>query len=170
MIPEERIVDGKYVLCYFLGNNREHKLLARAYADKHGLPLVSILSTESVSDIDLSFADKVITGKGPEDFINLIRNAEVVMTDSFHGLAFSVINNVQFYVFYRTKVGSKGSRNSRIENILKMWDIQNRLVLNDASVEDFSSTPIDYDKVNRLIEAKRQYSIDFLSNALKDCK
>jgi len=169
-IPVQSLVEGKYVLCYFLGATQEHKQLARAYADKHGLKLVTILSTESVSPIDTSYADEVITGFGPEQFINLIRGAETVMTDSFHGLAFSVINNKQFYVFYRTLVGSKGSRNSRIDNILKMWDLEDRRMSNDVTVADFVEKPIDYDKVNALVAAKRADSLAFLKTALEDCR
>lgn len=169
LIPEEQIVAGDYILCYFLGATKEHKTLAREFADKRGMKLVSILSTESVSDIDLSYADEIITGRGPNDFINLIRNAKYVLTDSFHGVAFSVINNKQFYVFYRTIVGSKNSRNSRIDNILNMWGLQNRLVLNDATVDEFSLTDINYEYVNKLVDDKRNHSVSFLINALGEC-
>ena len=170
LIPDERLIDGKYILCYFLGATLEHKKLARAYADKHGLKLVSVLSTESVSDIDTSYADVVITGYGPDKFVNLIRHSEVVMTDSFHGVAFSVINKKQFYVFYRTLVGSKGSRNSRIDNILNTWDVKHRLVLNDSNVNGFSDQPIDYDIVDNILSEKRKESMSFLVKALGDCK
>lgn len=169
LIPEEQIVDGDYILCYFLGATKEHKTLARKFADKQGLKLVSILSTESISDIDLRYADEIITGRGPNDFINLIRKARYVLTDSFHGVAFSVINNKQFFVFYRTKVGGKNSRNSRIDNILNMWGLQNRLILNDSTVDEFSLTDINYDHVNKLIDDKRNHSVSFLINALGEC-
>ena len=165
LLPKKQVIDGKYILCYFLGNTLEHKKLAREYADKSGVKLVSILSTESVSSIDISYADEVITGKGPEDFINLVRGAECIMTDSFHGLAFSVINNKQFYVFYRTKIGSKNSRNSRIDNILKMWGLESRLVLNEATIDDFDKNLINYEIVNKKIDQKRQFSMDYLINA-----
>lgn len=170
LIPNQQIVTVDYILCYFLGATKEHKELARKFAEKKGLKLVSILSTESVSDIDLSYADEIITGKGPSDFINLIRNASYVLTDSFHGVAFSVINNKQFYVFYRTKVGSKNSRNSRIDNILNMWNLQDRLVLNDATVDMFASADINYDHVNELVARKRNHSVSFLINALDNMK
>ncbi len=170
LIPEERLINEKYILCYFLGATLEHKKLARAYADKQGIKLVTILSTESVSPIDTSFADEVITGYGPDKFINLIRGAECVMTDSFHGLAFSVINNKQFYVFYRTKVGSKNSRNSRIDNILNTWSLQERLVLNEADVSAFDLNQIDYDRVNQKMAKEREKSLNYLREALKDCK
>lgn len=170
LIPFNKVIDGEYALCYFLGDTKEHKELAKAYAKKHNIRLVSILSTESYSDIDLTFADEIITGRGPADFINLIRNAKVVLTDSFHGLAFSVINNVPFYVFYRTKVGSKGSRNSRIDNILKMWGLEDRLVHNDASVCDFDNNSINYELVNERIAEIRAQSMKYLIDALNDCK
>lgn len=170
MIPYEQNIEGDYILCYFLGGTKEHKQLARKFADKKGIKLVSILSTESVSDIDISYADEIVTGKGPESFINLIRNAKYVLTDSFHGVAFSVINNKQFYVFYRTQVGSKNSRNSRIDNILEMWGLKDRLVLNDASVNDFSEKPIDYSDVNNRVDRKRKHSISYLMDALGDCR
>lgn len=170
LIPDEQLKEEKYILCYFLGNTKEHKMLARSYADKHGIKLVSILSTESVSDIDVSYADEIVTGVGPDKFMNLVRYAEVIMTDSFHGVAFSVINEKQFYIFYRTLVGSKGSRNSRIDNILKMFDLNNRLMCNDASVDDFDDVKIDYDRVHLILKEKREESMRYLKNALKDCK
>ena len=163
-------MEGDYILCYFLGGTKEHKQLARKFADQKGIRIVSILSTESVSDIDVSYADEIITGKRPEDFVNLIRNAKYILTDSFHGVAFSVINNKQFYVFYRTKVGSQNSRNSRIDNILKMWGLEDRLVLNDASLSDFAEKPISYSEVNDRIYEKRKESISYLLTALCDCK
>lgn len=170
LIPNRKLIEDKYLLCYFLGETQEHKKLARAYADKNGLKLVSILSTESTSELDLEYADEIITGKGPEDFINLIRYAECVMTDSFHGVAFSVINNIDFYVFYRTLVNSKGSRNSRIDNILTMWGLKNRLVLNNANVDMLPTDHIDYCKVNKIVDKRRVESIEYLSKALRDCK
>ncbi len=92
------------------------------------------------------------------------------MTDSFHGLAFSVINNKNFYVFYRTKVGSKNSRNSRIDNILNTWGLQKRLVLNDVDVSDFDLNPIDYNRVNQIISKEREKSLKYLKDALRDCE
>lgn len=164
--PITRPIKEPYVLCYFLGNNEESKKAARAYADKQGLKLVSILSDESVSSIDISFADEIITGKGPEVFLNLIRHADCVMTDSFHGIAFSIIHNRQFFVFYRNKPTDKNSRNTRIDNILGMFNLRAQLV-NDPSSwlkEEFSS--IDYEVVNNILEQRCKDSMTYLDNAL----
>lgn len=164
--PVQRPVAEPYVLCYFLGNNEESKQAARAYADKHGLKLVTILSDESVSPIDVSFADEVITGQGPDGFLNLIRHADYVMTDSFHGIAFSIIHNRQFFVFYRNKPTDKNSRNTRIDNILGMFDLQQRLVNDPTAWLNEVPAAIDYTAVNALWAQRRNDSLAYLDKAL----
>lgn len=166
VVPIEKKTDEKYVLCYFLGNSVKSKEIARQFADAKGLKLYSILSVESISPIDQTFADTLITGAAPEDFINWIRGAEYVITDSFHGLTFSVINEKQFYVFYRKRDGVQ-SRNSRIDNILKKWDVENRLVSTDTEVNSLLNiADIDYQNVSRLVETEREHSLCFLKKAL----
>ena len=164
--PAARVVKEPYVLCYFLGNNQESKKAARAYADKKNLKLVTILSDESVSPIDTDFADQVITGKGPEAFLNLIRFADCVMTDSFHGIAFSIIHNRQFFVFYRNKPTDKLSRNTRIDNILNTFSIEHRLVKNPSEWIENEPDLIDYSVVNQIWGRRCEESIFYLDNAL----
>lgn len=166
VVPIEKKTDEKYVLCYFLGNSVKSKEIARQFADAKGLKLYSILSVESISPIDQTFADTLITGAAPEDFINWIRGAEYVITDSFHGLTFSVINEKQFYVFYRKRDGVQ-SRNSRIDNILKKWNVEDRLVKTGDSVASMLNTPdIEYQDVSSLVEGERNHSYEFLKKAL----
>lgn len=166
LIPNERVVDEEYILCYFLGDSGSIKQLARDFADSKGLHLISILSDECNSD-DSQYADKVLVGSTVGDFVNLIRNAEYVLTDSFHGLAFSVINQKQFLVFYRRRLDVKESRNSRIDNIVKTWGIEERLIREPdkfvAPAED-----IDYDVVLTKVGELRKKSLTFLEKALKD--
>lgn len=164
-IPSKKMTDEKYVLCYFLGNSEKQMQMAAEYAKTKGLKCYSILSDESMNSIDATFADKTIVGASVEDFVNWIRGAECVITDSFHGLAFSVINEKQLYIFYRQRLDAKASRNSRIDNILKMWQIENRFVPTDAT-SITESKAIDYGNVNKMVADKRRESMEFLSEAL----
>ena len=125
---------------------------------------MSILSNECNSD-DSKFADEVLIGKSPEEFVNLIRNAEFILTDSFHGLAFSVINQKQFLIFYRRRTDVKESRNSRIDNIVRSWDIEDRLIREPEKLE-FPTSDIDYTAVTKKVEALRDKSLMFLDKAL----
>ena len=164
-IPTRKVIEPGYVLCYFLGDSEDIKKFARKYADRKGLRLVSILSNECCSD-DSNFVDEVLIGKTPEEFINLVRNSEYVLTDSFHGLAFSVINEKQFYVFYRNRKDVKQSRNSRIDNIVKIWGLESRLIKNPE--EDWiDESMIDYQRVSKLRNKFKDKSIEFLRDALE---
>ncbi len=163
----EKKKNEKYIFCYFLGNDDTSKQIARKFADDNHLKLVSVLSTESFSEIDQTFADEIIRGASPEDFVNWIRGAEYVFTDSFHGTAFSVINEKQVYIFYRKRAETT-SRNSRIDNILEKWGISERLILPGITEVDFSMIKdIDYSEVTSRVNAEREKSLRFLTEALR---
>ena len=167
ILPVERKKDEKYVFCYFLGNDDTSKQIARRFADDNQLKLVSVLSTESYSTYDQSFADELVLAGSPEDFVNWIRGAEYVFTDSFHGTAFSVINEKQVFVFYRKRTET-ASRNSRIDNILEKWGISERLILPGVIDMDYASIKdINYDKVNYLVDVERKKSLQFLKDAMR---
>ena len=167
LIPAKRMLDEDYVVCYLIGDDVEQKLCAKRYAQQRGLKLVSLMSNESVSKVDMTFSDINIMGAGPVDFINWIRGSKCLFTDSFHGLAFSVINEIQLYVFYRHKSGTDKSKNSRIDNILKLWGLENRLIKNpsydwNTTVESY----IDYSIVTRKVLQERNRGLEYLKRAL----
>lgn len=164
LIPPRKVIEDGYLLCYFLGDSEPIKKYASCLARKKGLRLVSILSDECQSN-DSLFADEVLIGKTPEDFVNLIRNAEYVLTDSFHGVAFSVINQKQFNVFYRRRNAVKESRNSRIDNIVRMWGVEERLIREPENLE-IQDADIDYQEVSRRVNDLRITSLKFLDEAL----
>ena len=166
LIPVEKKSEQKYVFSYFLGNDDTSKQIARKFADEKKLKLVSVLSKESYSPIDQTYADELVIGNTPEDFINWIRGAEYVFTDSFHGTAFSVINEKQFFIFYRKRAEAT-SRNSRIDNILSKWGLKDRLVLPGVQDVDLTALKdIDYEEVNTLVGQEREKSLAFLKEAL----
>ena len=165
LVPVNKMSEEKYVFCYFLGSNEEGKRCARAYANNHDLKLVSILSCESFVPMDRTYADVTLGALSPEDFINWIRGAVCIFTDSFHGVAFSVINQKQFFVFYRVRNDGLPSRNSRIDNVLKMWKCEKRLV-RDFEISIDNSNTINYDEVKPILESHRRKSIEYLKNAL----
>lgn len=166
-IPYKRMLEEKYVVTYLIGNDMEQKKCAKRYAESKGLKLVSLMSNESVSDIDTTFADINVMGAGPEDFINWIKGSECFFTDSFHGIAFSVINEKQFYVFYRHKSKTTISRNSRIDNILSLWKLENRLITDvKISWQMHDDVQIDYTRVSTKVAEKRAEGIAYLRKAL----
>jgi hypothetical protein len=167
LVPFRQMENEDYVFCYFLGNDDEEKNCAKRFAEKKGLKVISIMSNESFTEKDNWYADKVVMGASPEDFINWIRGASYIFTDSFHGLAFSVINEKQFYIFYRKRDDTRLSRNSRIDNILNLWGIEDRLII-DMSINwnHYLNKEIDYQKVREVVLSEREKSLNFLRKSL----
>lgn len=89
-IPYRKQFD-KYLFYYNLMESQESDLIARKIADEKGLRLVVI--TEGTLHIH---ADNVLRDVGPEEFLYLMSNAAFIVTDSFHGVAFSIIFEKQF--------------------------------------------------------------------------
>lgn len=169
LIPPRTIIKERYALSFILGNNIEQLQFAKDFAAHNGLKLVSILSNESSSDNDLSIPDEVVIGAAPDEFINYIRGADFIFTDSFHGVAFSVINKKQFYVFDRKWDFAKGknSRITRIENVLKLWKIYDRFICDsDLKSHNYFSEEIDYEKVDIIIDKERSRSLNYLRSIL----
>lgn len=91
----------------------------------------------------------------------MIRNAEEVLTDSFHATVFSIIFHKKFVTFNRPGL----NMNSRIESLAELTGAKNRLTeCGDLNCE----TEINYVNVDRILEEERRKSFDFLKDALTD--
>lgn len=152
-----------YLLCYFLGNSVEHWKSAYRISKKLNLEIVVI----AVHPKDRNRVFKVVEAVGPIEFLELLSDASFVCTDSFHGTAFSIINEKPFIVYKRFSDSNKNSQNSRIYSILENLGLESLLYFgNDrASIENAKN--IDYQSVNKLLNEERQKSIDFLQKSIK---
>ena len=163
---EEPIIKGKYIFCYFLGKNIEHRKFAERLKEKTGYKIVSLNHADEYVKYSDMFADEAPYDVGPAEFLNMIRNAEYVCTDSFHGTVFSLINNVKFFTFRRYNSKSKVSTNSRIDSLLGIVNLKERLINGDEDVEKEIEKKIDFENVNIKLEEFRNSSKEFLKNAL----
>lgn len=163
---EEPIIKGKYIFCYFLGKNIEHRKFAERLKEKTGYKIVSLNHADEYVKYSDMFADEAPYDVGPAEFLNMIRNAEYVCTDSFHGTVFSLINNVKFFTFRRYNSKSKVSTNSRIDSLLGIVNLKERLINGDEDVEKEIEKKIDFENVNIKLEEFRNTSKEFLKNAL----
>lgn len=163
LIPEKRIVEEPYIFCYFLGENTEHRNIANELKEKTGLPIVCTPFLDSFVEYDLQFGDHQLFDVGPDDFINLIRGAEYVLTDSFHGSVFSILHHKKFVTLNRFDEG-KQSRNSRIDSLCSILGLGDRRYRSDI-LEQISSD-IDYTAVDKKLMLLREESLEFLNEAL----
>lgn len=97
------------------------------------------------------------------DFLNYIHKADLIITDSFHGMVFSIIFNKNFNIFKRFKDNDKNSQNSRIDDLLTLFNISQDVYVNNNIINHIN---IDYSIVNKLIEKEAKKSRDFLNKSL----
>lgn len=118
-LPYKHKVKEKYLFCYFLGIDKKLREVARAFADKNNLKIVSFpFMTSKIEYDEAKFYDYCFYDSDPGDFVSMIRNAEYVFTDSFHAALFSSLYKKNYFVFSR-----KGSEfmNSRIYSLVHIF-------------------------------------------------
>lgn len=162
LIPIERIVEERYVFAYFLGANIEYRKAVSEFARIKGLKLVTLRHMDQFVKVDEQFGDYAPYDVGPDKFLNLIRGADYVFTDSFHGTCFSLINEKKFMVFKRYSDKSKVSKNSRIDSLCENLRIESRRYTGDI----FSvCEEIDYCSVNERLSKLKMMTDSYLDEA-----
>lgn len=157
----------KYIFAYFLGGNIGYRDEVRKLAKEKGMKIVTIRHMDQFVSADNEFGDYAPYDVGPEEFVNLIRNAEYICTDSFHGMLFSIINHKKFIVFNRYSDKSKTSKNSRIESLCNNLGLEDRRYKEGDIISEMDKN-INYDDVEKKIESMRDKSKNYLKEALKD--
>ena len=164
-IPDKRLYDKPYIFAYFLGKSPEYRNAVTEFARKKGLKIVTSHHMDSYNKADESFGDYAPFDVGPAEFVNLIRNAEYVFTDSFHGSVFSMLYKKKFLVFNRYSDKSISSKNSRIDSFCRNYGLSERRF--DGNI-DAVDNEIDFDTVHKKVENHRAESRAFLDRALRD--
>lgn len=160
---------NKYILCYLLGDSIEHRKAVKKFAKHLHLPVLTFphILLSAVRKCDLFFGDIRDYSSGPREFISLIKNAEFVITDSFHACVFSMIFKTPFAVFERNKIGEKENMNSRIYDFLEEYHLESQLVT-EKKLEKMKEIPkIDFTYAHKHWKKRREESLKYLENAFK---
>lgn len=145
------IINCRYVLTYGLNENHELGKFAQKVAKDNGLRLINIgLSRRAYFN-----PGKTVLLPSVETFLALIKYADYIVTDSFHGTAFSLNFNKQFFVFY------PGRFSTRLQSILALTHQEQRVV-SDSNTDWKEITPIDYTVVNPILAQERQKAWRFI--------
>lgn len=161
-IEDSIIVDQKYIFCYFLGNNPEQRAEVKNLAELKKMKIVVLRHLDEYIPEDEKFGDIALYDVGPAEFVNLIRHAEYVCTDSFHGSVFSIIYHKLFVSFNRYN-GGTNSRNSRLDTLFRNIGISRRYEKNLVNEVD---KHVDWDVVDQKLANMRSKSSEFLIEAL----
>lgn len=157
-------IEKQYIFCYYLGTNVESREAAIELKKKTGMPIVAIKHSDEYFAYDETFGDMTLNDVDPKDFLKLINKADFVCTDSFHCSVFSILFHKKFMSFYRYREQSKSSRNTRIDNLLGLFSLSDRIYNGNINViyED-----INYKEIEKRLADYRNFSLDFLKRELE---
>lgn len=164
-IPPRRVVPQPYIFAYLLGTSAAHRQAVRDFAAQCGLPVVAFRFVDEYHRADRMFGDIVLEDAGAAEFLNAVRFADYVITDSFHGTVFSVLYHRPFVVLNRYANGAAASKNTRIDSLCANLGLEQRHCTADAAARVLAE-PIDFAPVETRLTELRARSNDYLDRAL----
>ncbi|MCG8333035.1 MAG: polysaccharide pyruvyl transferase family protein [Proteobacteria bacterium] len=160
------VTSNDYIFCYLLGNSRVSRDAVNQLKEKTGLPIVFCPHMDEYVKDDDNFGDYSPYAFTPNDFVNHIKHARYVCTDSFHATIFSIHFEKKFLTFYRFNSKSSNSRNSRIDSLFSLLNLENRLFQGDVSA---ITQDINYKEVLIKLSKLRENSLSFLESNIRKC-
>lgn len=144
----------KYILVYDFDKSSLVEKLARDIAKKKGYKIYTINADKP------KYADKHFNLSGPKTFVSLVKNAEFVISNSFHAVVFSVIYNKNIAIVNRTE-----NINTRMRDLLDDLQLKDRLVNDNYKIDNILKD-IDFEISNQILKKKISFSKKYLDSIL----
>lgn len=152
-------VSGEYILSYQVGMDGRLIEYIKYLSEHTGLPVYSIPFPQGGY-----VKSHAILDAGPREWLGWIENAKYVITDSFHGMALSIVFEREFFV----NISSRGKvLSSRLKDLMDILGIENR---NIDEIGDNPTNSIDYKSVNKRLEKLKKQSMKILMGMVDDAK
>lgn len=142
--------EQKYILTYFLGGYDEHVTKEIESYAQEGWKIYNLLDETQSKLWALDSAN----------FVYLIDNAELILTDSFHASVFSFILGKPFKVYDRN--WHEGNMNSRLETLLSMFHLKRKYAGSGLANDIWEH---DYEEGYKQLEIEREKALTFLKKA-----
>lgn len=152
-------IKEKYIFAYLIQREKtERSNECAELAKRLGYKLICITSPGWESDLS-SNAKGVVSGTGPKEFLGLINNAEIIITDSFHAAAFSIIFNKQFYTY---------GVDDRKKTLLGRFGLENQMIKDGELIKKYSDKKLPYNDINKQMEEYVSSSKEYIYESLKE--
>ena len=150
LLPKEDV--DKQIFCYILDANQTTSDVISKVGKHLNLSINNILEGRNNQEYRYCSIEK---------WLNNIRNAAFVVTDSFHGTVFSILFNVPFVVINNVTRGG-----DRIISLLQEINLENRIIDNKIAIKSMFNSTIDWGVVNQNIKKLRLKALSYLTNSL----
>lgn len=159
LLSDDMIPRDREVVTYFLDSTLPKVEVSRQIANWKSYVVANLLADNY--EYNNSCPKPIVPAV--EEWLAHIASAEFVLTDSFHGLVFSILFHRQFVVFCNPQRG-----NSRIESLLHLLGLQGRMVkdISLQTVKQVLSSEIDYCQADQKLQECRDFAFSFLQDSL----
>lgn len=170
LIEESRLdIEEPYIFAYILSPSREKREALLAAKKKYGLNLILVLDAQEkheenrrIMDMDEYIYDDLEIA----DWLKLIKNCQYIITDSYHGICFSIIFEKQFACIGNIKRGI-----SRFNTLFDLLNLHHRMVFEPYQVlEVLQKSRIEYDEIRNILNDQIVKSKKWLDTALESPK
>ena len=152
----------KYLLFYQLNHSAVAKEFVNSLANSKNLRIIEIKGEVKL----VTNPKKTKQYAGPLDFLELFKNASYIVSTSFHGVAFSIIFQKQFYAL------GMGNNSARVTSLLETLAIKDRYLTDENIVatqfEKLSERTINYSDLNKNLEVQKALSANYLKKAITE--
>lgn len=169
-IGKMRVPDEKFTAAYILDptENRAEMLQVLAKDFSNGT-VIAVTDPCKSKECKSNWSFPSLEDVKIEEWLAIINSCEFFITDSFHGVCFSLIFHKQFAVTF-DKTQWRGL--ARITSLLKLFGLEDRLISNVKELESrsFNLHRIDYSKLENKISEQKKFSINWLKTAIEERK
>jgi len=145
----------KYIYTHFIGRDEKVIEMADKMSRDLNIPVLHNFA-EKLFENELDYH----YNESPEQIIDVIKNAEMIISNSFHLTVLSIIYNKQFITIPHSK------RPERMKNLLEMVGLEDHLIEDVRIMPELSKLNINYKEVEKKLEKEREKSVKFLQEAL----
>lgn len=168
-ICSERLVSEDYIFLYAIFAiefNESIMKVAKRFSEIYQLPVYVLYTGNKVYRVK-KYGFKILDHAAPNHFLSMIKYAKYVLSSSFHGTAFSIIFQKQFYVL-RGNNHREAADDDRLCTVLETFGLEWRQLDENSSKEKYFQDQIDYEIITSKLAAVRKKSMEFLAESLKD--
>lgn len=146
----------KYMIVYAYNgrlSKTENQHIKR-FAKKENIKIYSIGGAQRCAD---KFVDC-----SPFEVLAYFKNAEFVLTDTFHGTIFSIIANKKFASLVRKSIGEEYGNEEKMTDLLERLELRERIINDIEELDELHKIDINYSKVSKILEMEREKSYNYL--------
>lgn len=131
-----------------------------SYAKNNGLKVLCLNGPQKKAGFD------AVKNCSPKEMLPYVKNADKIVTDTFHGTIFAIINHIPFAVICRKQTDTSYSNSEKLLDMLKKLNLMDRLLSSENNLEKVFSNEIDFASVDRIRSREKDAAIDYLRTQL----